>query len=133
MPNIGIPNLISDHENNELIRLPNLDEVKEAVFSINSDKTLGFDVFGASFFKNYWHIIKKDLFNCIVEFFTKGKILKEINHTFIALILKTYNPVHTSQFRPISLCWTTYKIISKILVNILRPLLVSPFQRAFIP
>ena len=31
---LGLPPIISDHENNELIRLPNLEEVKNALFSI---------------------------------------------------------------------------------------------------
>lgn len=65
-----------------------------------------------------------------------GKILKEINHTFIALIPKTNSPTQTSHYKPISLCSTIYKIISKILVNRLRSLLdrlVSPFQTVFVP
>lgn len=40
-----------------------------------------------------------------------------------------------THFRPISLCNTVYKIISKILVNCLRPLLpdvISPFQIGFV-
>ena len=62
-------------------------------------------------------------------------MLKEINHTFITLIPKIEIPCRTSHYRPISLCSTFYKTISKILVNRLRPLLdklVSPFQSAFI-
>ena len=62
-------------------------------------------------------------------------MLKELNHTFIALISKIENPVQTNQFRLISLCSTIYKIIAKILINRLRPLLnkiVSPLQSAFI-
>ena len=65
-----------------------------------------------------------------------GKILKEINHTFIALIPKTSSFSQTSHFRPISLCSTIYKIISKILVNRLRPLLdhiISPLQSILVP
>ena len=65
-----------------------------------------------------------------------GKILKEINHNFIALIPKTNSPTITSHYRHISLCSTIYKIISKILVNRMRPLLdriISAFQSAFVP
>uniref|UniRef100_A0A2N9HHK0 Reverse transcriptase domain-containing protein n=1 Tax=Fagus sylvatica TaxID=28930 RepID=A0A2N9HHK0_FAGSY len=41
-----------------------------------------------------------------------------------------------SQFRPISLCNTVFKIVTKIIVSRLRPIignLVSPFQAAFVP
>ena len=93
---LGLPNLISNIENNERIRLPNLAEVHTALFSIESNKTPGPDGFGAGFFKNYWNIIKNDLFNCIAEFFTNGNMLKELNHTFIALIPKIENPVKTN-------------------------------------
>ena len=44
-------------------------------------------------------------------------------------------PKEVTQFRPISLCNVTYKIITKIMVNRLKPLmnyLISPFQNAFI-
>ena len=136
LPNLGLSKLISDLDNNELIKLPNLEEVKTALFSIDSNKTPGSDGFGAGFFKNYWKIVKNDLFNCILEFFLNGKILKEINHTFIALISKSNTPSQTSHYRPISVCSTIYKIISKVLVKRLRPLLdriISPFQSAFVP
>ena len=54
----------------------------------------------------------------------------------IALIPKVDNPSSTAQFRPISLCNSFYKIISKILVNRMRPLLdkiIDPVQSAFVP
>jgi len=136
LAHLSLPSLILDLENSELIRLPNLEEVKNALFSIESTKTPGPNGFGVGFFKNYWNIIKKDLFNYILEFFTNGKILKELNHTFIALIPKIKNPVQTNQFRRISLCSTIYKSIAKILVNWLKPLLnkiASPLQSVFIP
>ena len=44
-------------------------------------------------------------------------------------------PKEVTQFRPISLCNVTYKIITKIMVNRLKPLmnyLISPFQNVFI-
>ena len=78
----------------------------------------------------------RDSSNSIIEFFRSGKLLKQLNHTFIALIPKRENPTETQHFRPISLCNTIYKTISKIMVNRLRPLLdqlISPVQSAFIP
>ena len=62
-------------------------------------------------------------------------MLQQIKHTFIALVPKTENPSETQHFRPIILCSTVYKTISKIIVNRLRPLLdklVSPVHSAFI-
>jgi len=59
----------------------------------------------------------------IKSFFHDGKLLKQINHTFIALIPKMDNPTATAHFHPISLCNYLYKIIAKTLVNRMRPIL----------
>ena len=59
-----------------------------------------------------------------------------LNQTLVVLIPKRIGPKHLGHFRPINLCTTVYKIISKIIVNRIQPFmkqLVSPFQVAFIP
>jgi len=53
LPNLGLSKIISDLDNHELIKLPNLVEIETALFSIDSNKTSGPDGFGAGFFKNY--------------------------------------------------------------------------------
>ncbi|KAL6210713.1 hypothetical protein ACLB2K_015945 [Fragaria x ananassa] len=57
--------------------------------------------------------------------FIDGKLIRNINHTNIALIPKSKNPTKVNDFRPISLCNVSYKIITKIMIKRLRPLLTK--------
>ena len=80
---VGIRNLldlqlvsrISHKDNMKLIKIPDMEEVTQALFSIDLTKTLRPDGFGASFFKHCWNVIKQDFYKCISEFFTHRKIL----------------------------------------------------------
>ena len=59
-----------------------------------------------------------------------------LNSTNIVLILKTQGPETIGSYRPISLCNSVYKIVSKIFVGRIRPLLdqlISLCQTAFVP
>lgn len=71
----------------------------------------------------------------ITTFFLHIHDLSHLNHANIAFIPKLNNPTTPNHFRPISLCNVAYKIISKILANRLKPLLlkiISPIQSAFV-
>ena len=117
-------------DNQMLTKPPTFEKVQTTLFSTESNKTFEQDGFGAGFFKIYWHILKSDLFDSVAEFFHNGKLLKEVNHTFITLISKVPNPSSVGQFRHISLCSTISKIISKVMANRLCLLLdkiISPF------
>jgi hypothetical protein len=57
------------------------------------------------------------------------------NSTFLALIPKDSNPSTFSRFRPISLCNVSYKFITKVIANRIKPLLhklISPNQSGFV-
>lgn len=69
-------------------------------------------------------------------FFSTGTFAPNLNETSIILIAKKDGAHKLSDFRPISLRNVTYKIISKLLVTRLRPLLnkcISRSQGAFLP
>lgn len=76
------------------------------------------------------------MIDAIQSFFINGHLLKEFNHAFIVLIPKTPSASEFADYRPISLCHLIYKLISKILVNRMRPILkriIAPTQAAFVP
>ncbi|GJZ15926.1 RNA-directed DNA polymerase, eukaryota, reverse transcriptase zinc-binding domain protein [Tanacetum coccineum] len=112
------------------------EEIKNALFDIDSSKAAGPDGFSAGFYKKAWEIIGDELCLAVKEFFNSGRILGEINATLIALVPKIDTPNRVSDFRPIACCNVLYKIISKILTNRIKPGLnkiVSLNQSAFVP
>ena len=68
--------------------------------------------------------------------FLTRKVPEYLNKTHIVLIPKIQGPESIGNYRPISLCNSVYKMISKIIVAHLRPYLdslISTYQGAFVP
>jgi hypothetical protein len=108
----------------------------ERFFSMNKGKAPGPDGFLAGFYHKAWPVIGEDVTDAILEFFSTGKLLKEVNATIITLVPKKSNPEIMGDYSPISCCNLVYKCITKILANRLMPGLddiISPTQGAFIP
>lgn len=99
-------------------------------------KAPGPDGFPVIFYKHLWTTVGNDVIIAVTSFFQLGSMPKEVNSSLIVLIPKISNPTSSHHFRPINLCNVVYKIVSKLLVAKLRPLLdkiISPAQLAFIP
>ncbi|XP_022871917.1 uncharacterized protein LOC111391015 [Olea europaea var. sylvestris] len=127
--------LVSSEQGNTLIRDISYEEIKDALFDIGDDKSPRPDGYTSYFFKNAWGIISDDFVGAILEFFSSGCILKQINHTTIALVPKSDHTQHVGDFRPISCCNVTYKVSAKILASRLIPILgdiVDHAQAAFV-
>lgn len=127
---------LSDEMGQTLAQSVTMKEVEDALDAMHPYKSPGPDDFQGVFFKFYWHIIRQDVFSLISQAFSMGFFDPAIAETLIALIPKVDFPNNFRDFRPISLCNTIYKLITKVLVNRLRPMLdsiISPLQSSFIP
>ncbi|XP_058733340.1 uncharacterized protein LOC131604946 [Vicia villosa] len=91
------------------------DEVKEAIYSCDGNKSPGSDGFSLEFYKRNWSIIKEDFMKCCNDLYHKGTLVKSITSSFLALIPKKKNPQDLFEYRPICLVGSIYKIIAKML------------------
>ncbi|KAL2253036.1 UNVERIFIED_CONTAM: hypothetical protein Sindi_0098300 [Sesamum indicum] len=117
--------LVTEDETNSLLSPFTPSDVEEAVFDIVEDKAPA-----------AWPIVGGEVTRAVLDFFTTGRLLKQINTTLLALIPKVHSPMSVGDFRPISCCNVLYKIIAKLIVKRLSVVLdkvISPRQAAFVP
>ena len=123
-------------QKSELTKQVTKNEVYEALMSMKSYKAPGADGFQPIFFKMFWDDVGNDIWSFVKKAFETGTFDMATSDTLLVLIPKSDHPTSFKEFRPISLCNVTYKIISKVLVNRLRAFLndiISPLQSSFIP
>ncbi|CAM8982176.1 unnamed protein product [Rhodiola kirilowii] len=111
-------------------------EVQAAVFQMSPLKAPGPDGFHALFYQKFWSILKETVIGKVLKVFEEGKMEEGMNDTLIVLIPKNKKPKKIEEFRPISLCNVSAKIVTKILANRLKdilPYIISETQSAFIP
>ena len=112
------------------------EEIRASLWALKPFKAPGPDGLHAGFYQHFWLVVKNSICNEVKGIFDKGCVLSYLNETWISLIPKCQNPEALSNYRPISLCNSVYKIVTKTLVAQIRPLLnrlISPVQIAFDP
>jgi hypothetical protein len=113
-----------DDEANEKLCAPFIErEISDALFQIGPLKSPGPDGFPARFLQRNWDLMKEEVVHAVKLFFDTGVMPDEVNDTAIVLIPKKNDPEELKDFRPISLCNVIFKVVSKCLVNRLRPFL----------
>ncbi|KAL0329540.1 UNVERIFIED_CONTAM: hypothetical protein Sradi_4940700 [Sesamum radiatum] len=110
-------------------------DVKLAVFQINDNKAPGPNGCTSCFFKKAWNIMGDLICRAITDFFRSGWMLRQLNHTIIALVPKFMHSHSVADYRPISCCNVIYKVITKIIADCLSPALehlIDSSQAAFV-
>ena len=110
-------------------------DIKNAIFSFKPHKAPGLDGFHPVFFQRYWNMVGPSVITYVRNIFLRKTIPINLNSTLLCLIPKSTRPETVHQFRPIGLCNTFYKTVTKLLVQILKSFLldlIHPFQSSFI-
>ncbi|KAF7147810.1 hypothetical protein RHSIM_Rhsim03G0079300 [Rhododendron simsii] len=126
---------VTSRMNRFLTRPISFNEVKTAVFGMDPGSAPGPDGMGASFFQNFWPMVGPNIVEAVRTYCHSRHLLRSINHTHIVLIPKVQCPMNMGHLRPISLCNSVYKILSRVLVNRLQrflPKIISESQSAFV-
>ncbi|KAF7814696.1 ribonuclease H [Senna tora] len=132
--NSGIPILTEDHIQH-LTKPFTKFEIETALFQMKGSKAPSPDGMPPIFFQQFWDTVGTDITGMVASFLTRGHLLRTFNRTNVVLIPKKDNPASLKDYRPISLCNTSYKIIAKTLTNRLQPIMkdiILPFQNAFV-
>ncbi|GKC32603.1 putative RNA-directed DNA polymerase, eukaryota, reverse transcriptase zinc-binding domain protein [Tanacetum coccineum] len=135
LPSMSSAKSLSDSDRHLLDSMVSLEEIKNAVWDCGSQKAPGPDGFSFMFVKKYWDIMKIDIQNFVMRFFSSSSFPPGTNSSFFTLIPKVSNPLYIKDFRPISLIGFQYKIVAKILANRLSKVMdsiISHEQSAFI-
>ena len=111
-------------------------EVKAALDSIGDLKAPGPDGMSSIFYKKFWEVVGTKVTEEVLAVLNGGPMPEGWNDTTIVLIPKVSRPDKIKDLRPISLCNVLYKIVSKVLANRLKKILldiISSAQSAFVP
>ena len=110
-------------------------EIRDALFSMHSDKSSGPDGMNPGFYQSYWDVVGGDITTACLSYLNKNLLPDDLNTTTIVLIPKKGSPKKISDLRSIALCKALYKIVSKAIANQLKvilPSVTSKYQSAFI-
>ena len=118
-----------------MLSIPTTEEIKTIFFKLNPNKAPGPDGLTSAFFRATWDFIGYEVTTSIRKFFATNFLPATANSTILTLVAKFLGATKISDFRHISCLNTIYKVISRLLVKRLKPILsdlILPCQTAFV-
>ena len=94
------------------------EKVKATLLSFQKGKSPGPDGWTIEFFLAVYDSIGLDLLQLVEETRRNGVLHLPLNSTFLTLIPKKDNLGSLEDYRPISMCNITYKVVTKIIAQI---------------
>ena len=130
------PNLMKNELNEQLTKPINKNEIKQAIYQMENDKSPGIDGIPVEFYKTFYDTLENDLIQLYNNILFIEKSITNTMQKAITLIPKKGDLNKLKYWRPISLLCTDYKILTKFLANRLKnilPQIISKEQTCSIP
>jgi hypothetical protein len=110
-----LPNLMHHHSLQQIDTPFTKKDVDKVISKLPLGIAPGPDGYNGLFLRKWWHIIKEDIYDLCMDFFSERVDLQAINNSFIALVPKVNTPTNLNEFRLISLINCVVKIITKLM------------------
>lgn len=125
----------NEDDNRDLCREFTELEVREALFSMATNRAPGPDNILVEFYQACWEIVKDDIMSLFRNFHNGMLDVQRLNYGVITLLPKISGADKIQQFRPICLLRCPYKLITKVMdrrVEVYADKLISSTQNAFV-
>ena len=109
--------------------------LKQKIVSAFKTLLTGLDGFTTAFWQLCWDIVKDEIMRMFREFYNSDKFVWSLNTTFLVMIPNKGDAMDLKDFRSISMVGSLYKLLAKVLANILKKVigsLVNKDQNAFV-
>lgn len=127
---------VSEGANAGLGQVLTLEELQEALQSMDCGKTPGLDGLSVDFYKSFWQEIGADVLAVLRDSLNRGRLPLSCRRAVLTLLPKKGDLTDIRCWRPISILCTDYKILSKVLANRLSKVLaevIHPDQTYCVP
>ncbi|XP_057248280.1 uncharacterized protein LOC130590240 [Beta vulgaris subsp. vulgaris] len=135
MPSFNSQIHVLHEESADLIKPFSIEEVGVIVKSMAPLKSPGPDGIQPIFYQQFWSTLNDHLVSFLNKCFDEGSVPNSINKSYLCLIPKKEVPSVINDFRPIGLCNTILKLLTKSIAARMRsimPKLINPLQTSFI-
>lgn len=129
-----MPKVITQRQNAQLTHSIVTRELHEAVKRPAKNKSPGWDGIRSEFFQVCYEQIQSQLLGAVQEVLNTGALSEDLNG-LITLIPKGGDLTQVTNYRPITLLGTFYKIVAKLLASRLQqllPTIVRPNQTGYV-
>ncbi|KAG8229566.1 hypothetical protein J437_LFUL009548 [Ladona fulva] len=126
---ISPKSMLKVEEKNYLEGDINQGEMEAVVRALPNNKSPGVDGIPYEFYKTYWSIIGEELCNVLKECFKEGRLDPEQKTGIIVLVPKIMNPQRCTDYRPVTLTTTDYKIMAKIIKGRIQSVIGNKLEK----